>query len=134
MRRFGYNLGMAFQIIDDMLDLAADEEQLGKPTGNDLKQGNLSLPVLYALKESDVAEPLKAQILRLQAGDASAVVQALLLVRRSGGLQFAAGIANRYLDRAAAELKFWQDCREKKILADAMADFRGQTEKLIAKI
>jgi geranylgeranyl pyrophosphate synthase len=70
----------------------------------------------------------------LQAGDVSAVAQALLLVRRSGGLQFAAGIANRYLDRAAAELKFWQDCREKKILADAMADFRGQTEKLIAKI
>jgi heptaprenyl diphosphate synthase len=133
MRRFGYNLGMAFQIIDDMLDLAADEEQLGKPTGNDLKQGNLSLPVLYALKESDAADKLTARILSLQAGDMSAVSQALLLVRNSGGLQFAAEIANRYLDRAAAELKFWQDCREKKILADAMEDFRRQTEKLTAK-
>lgn len=48
-KRYGYYLGMAFQITDDILDFVADEKVLGKPTGSDIKQGVITLPALYAL-------------------------------------------------------------------------------------
>src|SRR5699024_6264967 len=44
--RYGYHVGMSFQIIDDILDFTASEKELGKPTGSDLMQGNITLPVL----------------------------------------------------------------------------------------
>jgi heptaprenyl diphosphate synthase len=49
--RFGFEVGVAFQIIDDVLDLCADEEVLGKPAGNDLREGVFTLPVLLALAD-----------------------------------------------------------------------------------
>ena len=49
---FGENLGMCFQIIDDVLDLTADEAELGKPAGNDVAEGIYTLPVIYALEEN----------------------------------------------------------------------------------
>jgi geranylgeranyl pyrophosphate synthase len=52
LRSYGYNLGMAFQIMDDILDFTGDEEELGKPIGSDLRQGVITLPVLYFLEEN----------------------------------------------------------------------------------
>ncbi len=46
-REYGYRLGMAFQIVDDVLDFIGDEEELGKPIGSDLRQGTVTLPVYY---------------------------------------------------------------------------------------
>jgi heptaprenyl diphosphate synthase len=51
MRRFGQQLGLAFQLVDDILDFAGDERDLGKPVGSDLRQGTITLPVVY-LRES----------------------------------------------------------------------------------
>ena len=48
---FGYNVGMAFQIRDDILDLIGTEKQIGKPPGSDVKQGNITLPVLLAMQD-----------------------------------------------------------------------------------
>ncbi len=56
---FGRNLGMCFQIIDDLLDFTSDEETLGKPTGSDFSQGILTLPVIYLLEHSGWREPIK---------------------------------------------------------------------------
>src|SRR5699024_11176572 len=50
--RYGYNVGMSFQIIDDILDFTASPEELGKPTGSDLIQGNITLPIFYGLNDS----------------------------------------------------------------------------------
>jgi heptaprenyl diphosphate synthase len=47
---FGLNIGMAFQILDDILDLTGDNELMGKPTGNDLAEGNLTLPLIYGVQ------------------------------------------------------------------------------------
>ncbi len=52
LRDYGYSLGMAFQITDDILDVTAFSEQIGKPVGNDLRQGIVTLPVIYALEHS----------------------------------------------------------------------------------
>ena len=50
LRDFGYNFGMAFQIVDDILDFTGDESTLGKPAGSDLRQGTLTLPFFYYLR------------------------------------------------------------------------------------
>ncbi|RME75595.1 MAG: polyprenyl synthetase family protein [Chloroflexi bacterium] len=61
LRDYGYNLGMAFQIIDDILDFKGDEERLGKPVANDLRQGIATLPVmLFAEKSPNHPTILKA--------------------------------------------------------------------------
>src|SRR4030066_2508942 len=51
MRRFGYLLGMAFQIVDDALDFNGDEARVGKPVGNDLRQGLITLPTLCYIEK-----------------------------------------------------------------------------------
>lgn len=51
MREYGRLLGLAFQIADDIFDIASDEKTIGKPAGNDLREGKLTLPVLYALEK-----------------------------------------------------------------------------------
>ncbi len=49
LRQFGYDIGLAFQIVDDILDFTADEHTLGKPAGHDLQEGTITLPVIYAV-------------------------------------------------------------------------------------
>ncbi len=56
LRNYGWNLGMAFQLIDDVLDYEASEEVLGKPVGNDLREGKLTLPLILALQTCTRAE------------------------------------------------------------------------------
>src|SRR6195256_473821 len=53
---FAWNLGMAFQLIDDMLDFTSREQTLGKPVGGDLKEGKVTLPLVYALENASPAE------------------------------------------------------------------------------
>jgi geranylgeranyl pyrophosphate synthase len=64
LRAYGYHLGMAFQIIDDILDFTSTDAVLGKPAGSDLRQGTITLPVFYYIQEaadrSAVLEPLEA--------------------------------------------------------------------------
>lgn len=56
--QYGYYVGMSFQIIDDILDITASPEQLGKPTGSDLLQGNITLPVLWAMEHEEFANEM----------------------------------------------------------------------------
>jgi heptaprenyl diphosphate synthase len=58
LTRFGHHLGMCFQVVDDVLDLTASDEVLGKPAGQDLVEGIYTLPVIYAIAESDELETL----------------------------------------------------------------------------
>ncbi|UOQ47576.1 heptaprenyl diphosphate synthase component II [Gracilibacillus caseinilyticus] len=57
--RYGYYMGMSYQIIDDILDFTASEKELGKPAGSDLIQGNITLPVLYALENDYIKKDLE---------------------------------------------------------------------------
>ncbi len=57
--QYGINLGISFQIIDDILDFTQDKNHLGKPNGADLMNGNITLPVIYALKDKNISEDIK---------------------------------------------------------------------------
>ncbi len=62
LRDYGYNLGMAFQIVDDILDFTGDEHSLGKPAGSDLRQGTLTLPFFYWLRTHPRPEAVIAEL------------------------------------------------------------------------
>lgn len=102
LERYGYYAGMAFQIIDDILDLTASEKQLGKPVGSDLRQGNLTLPVLYALQHSPDRNRLR-ELISPAITDAEAE-EAIAIVKASGGLEYARVMADRYLDKCLTAL------------------------------
>lgn len=103
LKRYGYFLGMAFQITDDVLDLTASQKQLGKPVANDLRQGIVTLPVIYALKISQDREALAA-IVRKKEKKEGEVQQAIDLIKKSGAIEKAVEISNRYLMKAKQEL------------------------------
>ncbi|GGJ10211.1 heptaprenyl diphosphate synthase component 2 [Alicyclobacillus cellulosilyticus] len=101
LRRFGYYTGMAFQVIDDILDIVGDEQELGKPVGGDLRQGNLTLPALVAA-QTGAREALRSLVKAdVAAEEAEAALQ---LVRTSPGVSVARRVAERYMAKAMREL------------------------------
>ncbi|MFD1427766.1 heptaprenyl diphosphate synthase [Kroppenstedtia sanguinis] len=105
LRLYGYFVGMAFQITDDILDLTGDEQILGKPAGSDLRQGNITLPVIYILKKGP--EEDRERILQYlhNQGDEQALPEILQQVRQSDGIPYAEDLARRYLDKALQVLE-----------------------------
>ncbi|MBP7332526.1 MAG: polyprenyl synthetase family protein, partial [Firmicutes bacterium] len=87
LRRYGYNIGMAFQITDDILDMIADQRQLGKPIGGDLRQGIITLPVIYALQCCKVKKRLIELINKVEKND-DEVNEALEIVKNSGAVDY----------------------------------------------
>lgn len=100
--QFGYDLGLAFQIVDDVLDFVGDEATLGKPAGNDLREGTLTLPLIYAVAESH--NPLLRDLAQTSAPDPAQVPQ-LLAVSASGGVERALGQARQIKNRAIMHLR-----------------------------
>ena len=102
IRRFGRLLGMSFQIADDVLDYLATEEEVGKPVGNDLKQGTVTLPLMLARQANNgrldavLAKPV------LDDADYAEVVR---LVRGSSGIDESYAYAKTFGDKARAELR-----------------------------
>lgn len=106
--RYGYFVGMAYQITDDVLDFSGTEAQLGKPVGNDLRQGILTLPVIYAIRKSG-AESRLGYLVAKQPKSEQEVEEAIRLTIIAGGIDYARGVAGRYLAKAIGELRHLPD-------------------------
>jgi len=101
LTEFGHSYGMAFQIVDDLLDVLATSEQLGKPAGNDILEGNFTLPVMRAL-HSEHGQQLRELI---EAGLTHETRnQALILVRMSPGIPEGIEAARTWADKAKATI------------------------------
>lgn len=98
LARFGHAVGMAFQIVDDLLDFTGAAEIVGKPVGGDLRQGNLTLPALLAASRPGVGERLRA-LVREGMRDEEAE-EAIRLVVKSGAVTEAERLAERYLEKS----------------------------------
>lgn len=124
--RYGYNVGMAFQIRDDLLDLYGTEKQLGKPPGSDMRQGNITLPVILAIQDSTVRASLLSEIDEIRKlGDRANTSKAIELIRSSKGTQLAEKLANQYLAKALAILDELPAISARKNLVD-IANFVGK--------
>ncbi len=113
---YGYNVGMAFQITDDILDFTATEKQLGKPAGSDLRQGNITLPALYTAHFGKSRDRFQSWLSQGTFWDH--VDEAIQLVRGDEGIAYAHGLAQRYSDRAQAVLADLPNNQTKKSLRD----------------
>lgn len=123
LRRYGNNIGMAFQITDDILDMVADQSNLGKPVGGDLRQGIITLPVIYALNHAEEKERLAALVEKTEKSEQE-VREAIEIVKDCGAIEYSTGIVNKYLSKAKQELMLLPDLPAKDNLA-LIADFIG---------
>jgi octaprenyl-diphosphate synthase len=119
---YGLNLGMAFQVIDDMLDFMADEKELGKPVLSDLKEGHVTLPVLYALQAEPRAKTLVQGVIDRKAIDEVTGREILDLIRRHRVLEKARAVAEDYSSRAKQALAPLPDSHLKESLL-VLADY-----------
>jgi geranylgeranyl pyrophosphate synthase len=93
---YGLNLGIAFQIVDDILDVAGDPAVIGKPVGTDLKEGNMTLVVLHALHDGTDRRAQLSEILRRPERTREEIAQGLALIRDSGAVEKARVDAEHY--------------------------------------
>lgn len=101
MYEYGKNLGLSFQIIDDILDFTQSAEQLGKPAGSDLVKGNLTAPVIFALEK----EPKLRDIIESEFSEPGSLNEAIGLVKSCGGIDRAQELAEEKADLATQNLQ-----------------------------
>jgi octaprenyl-diphosphate synthase len=105
LARFGDALGMVFQIVDDLLDYTEDEAMTGKPSGLDLREHKVTLPLIAALpRMSDADRRRVSALMHAETPEADQVVEVIGLVADAGGLDYARERAQRWASRADAEL------------------------------
>lgn len=115
---FSWNLGMAFQLIDDVLDFTAREKVLGKPVGGDLREGKVTLPVIYALQTCDPAERALVERVVAERSYSNAPFDTVLSVlHRRGGIDRARERAAAFADKARAAIHEFPESPYQRALA-----------------
>ena len=110
---YGRLIGLAFQVFDDILDCSGDEAATGKRPGTDVRDGTITLPLIFALE----ARPQLAPLLRRPGDHADAVATVLGAVAECGALERARGVALRYIEEARSVLAACPDTVERELLA-----------------
>jgi len=114
---YGRNLGLAFQIVDDVLDLTASEEVLGKPVASDLREGKATLPVILALERCTPGEYAKIErVLREREFNGVTHPEILSILQNYGALDAAAERAQLYADAARKAICSFPDSEIKRAL------------------
>ena len=120
LRRSGYDMGMAFQVIDDILDFESTEGVMRKPVGRDLAEGLCTLPLIHALRRDEAG--IRARLATLRDPDGKvdeAAVQALIArCTELGGVDEARKEATLFTERAKAELALLPACAARDELED----------------
>jgi len=125
---YGTNLGLAFQLIDDILDFTSSEEVLGKPIGSDLREGKLTLPLIYLLQKCTAAEAIKvSQVLDEGGYHSVRFAEIMDLIERYGTLEAAREKARQFAETAKNCLEIFPDSPYKDALR-SLADFIVERE------
>lgn len=118
MREFGELLGMAFQIRDDLLDYLGRRTLLGKPTGLDVKEKKLTLPLIHALRQAPRKDARKALSIVKNGADARELSWLIEFVEREGGIQYATDAAGRFAHEAHEKLSILPDSPSRTALQE----------------
>ena len=123
LREFGFNLGVAFQLVDDLLDYTADETALGKPVGGDLREGKVTLPIIYLLQRGgEQANRLIRTVVAERAVTKDQWREITRMLRDLRAPDLAYDKAIEYAARAKRELEVFPPSRERDAL-QALADY-----------
>ena len=129
LARYGRAIGMAFQIVDDVLDLTASEDILGKPVASDLREGKVTMAVIHALERCTPQERAQIEtVLRERAFASVSLAQVLCILNRYGSVEAAIARANQFAEDARQSLASFPDTEIKRALL-WVPDFIVQREK-----
>lgn len=112
--QYGRNLGLAFQIVDDILDFTGSTEVLGKPAGSDLADGHLTAPVLYAMEE----KPYLQVLIEREFSEEGDLEEAIAIVKNGEGINRAKELAEVHTEQAKANLAFLTSSDSAKALKE----------------
>ncbi len=108
----GYYIGMAFQIIDDILDYSGDEKTVGKPLGNDLKQGVFTVPLIYALKTNNKTLD---KLVKQQTYTEEDIKRIIEITKEEKGIEKARELAEKYTKKAFKQIEGLPDNENKEV-------------------
>lgn len=121
VRQFGYEIGMAFQIVDDVLDFTGEQATVGKPVASDLRQGLITLPALYYIE----ANPTDADVTWLISGNFMSderMDRLVSAIRQSGAIEKSLDEARRYVDCALESLQK-QPSSEQRLALESLSNY-----------
>ena len=123
LRLYGHHMGIAFQLIDDTLDYTGDEEELGKPVGQDIEEGRATLPLIYAFRNVKPAQ--REELRRIFSADEitpESFGRVRELVIRAGGMEYTQNLAREHVRQAKEVLQIFAPHPTKETLID-IADY-----------
>jgi heptaprenyl diphosphate synthase len=126
LKHYGYCIGIAFQITDDLLDITASAVQVGKPVGNDLGEGIVTLPAIYALKNSSHKAEL-AEIIQKAEISLEEIQRGLAIMHECGAIEYCYNEVERYINEAKGVLPACLS-DEVKMALTSIADYIGQRD------
>lgn len=121
MKNYGHNLGLAFQIRDDILDYDGKFSLIGKPVGGDIKEKKITLPLIYSLNQVNKSEASKIKSL-LKRPEKHSVTKIIDFVHKNGGIEYSISTAKKYSQLAKESLEFFSDSESKSSL-ESLVDY-----------
>jgi geranylgeranyl pyrophosphate synthase len=118
MRAFGYEIGMGFQIVDDILDFTGEEATLGKPVGSDLSQGLVTLPTIIYSELHPENPAIQTLIDGSHSLSDEQAVQLVNVIRHSNAIELSFKEANQFVDRGLSSLLNQPDKKERQALEE----------------
>jgi len=114
---YGFNLGIAFQMVDDLLDYTLDTAKLGKEVGADLKEGKMTLPVIYSLKSADEKNRTRMEnIIKNKNFSVNDFETLIKMIDKYGGQLYTQNLAAEYVQNAKEALAVFQNSKTKEVL------------------
>ena len=123
LREYGFNLGVAFQLVDDLLDFTGDAKALGKPIGADLREGKMTLPLIHLLgQDEEVGEAIVRDIIASRATTEEQWIELLRILQEHRSIDYAHRRAVEYAERAKKPLSVFPPSSERDALL-ALPDY-----------
>jgi len=122
MRQFGENIGMAFQIRDDILDYEGSLSTIGKPIGGDIKEKKITLPLIYSMNQVSKDEAARIKKILKNEKNKDDIKTIIEFVRKHNGINYALETAAKYSEIAKEKLKIFPDSQS-RIALEALVEF-----------
>ncbi len=120
---YGFNIGIAFQMVDDLLDYSQNTPELGKKVGADLKEGKLTLPVIYSLQSADATDRIQMEkIIKNKDFSVEDFETLIAIMKKYGGQTYTEKVAQKYVKNAKNALEIFKNSTTKEILL-TIADY-----------